>query len=138
MLYIPTSDGIMLAVQDLNQRGSKTVLLVHGWPLSQRMWDYTIPALLEQDCRVVTYDLAGFGDSDTPASGYNYDLMAADLFDLIRYLHLEHITLVCFSMGGAISVRYIPVKISVTIGGVTKTAISRWWNRCWMCLKLWR
>lgn len=107
MLYIPSNGGVKLAVNDLNRAGSKTVLLVHGWPLSQRQWDYTIPALIEQDCRVVTFDLAGFGDSDSPASGYNYDQFAEDLFNIVRALQLDNFTLCGFSMGGAICVRYL-------------------------------
>lgn len=71
------------------------------------MWDYTIPALIENDCHVVTYDLVGFGDSDSPAGGYNYDQTAADLFDVVRALQLDNFTLCGFSMGGAISARYM-------------------------------
>lgn len=32
------------------------VVLIHGYPLSGRAWDKQVPALLEADRRVITYD----------------------------------------------------------------------------------
>ena len=34
MYFVKTSDDINLAVYDYNPKGKKTVLLIHGWPLS--------------------------------------------------------------------------------------------------------
>ncbi|MGB3771563.1 MAG: alpha/beta hydrolase [Rhodococcus sp. (in: high G+C Gram-positive bacteria)] len=95
---------------DLNyqDRGEgKPVVLVHGWPLTERSWEPQIVALLEAGHRVVTYDRRGFGKSSQPESGYDYDTMAADLSVLIESLDLTEATLVGFSMGGGEVVRYL-------------------------------
>ena len=74
--------------------------------------------------RVVTYDRRGFGKSSQPSSGYNYDIFAEDLHQLISQLQLRNFALVGFSMGGGEVARYIgmygsqAVTKAVMIGGV--------------------
>lgn len=106
MFYLQSS-GVRIAVYDPNPRGKKAVLLVHGWPMSHRMYEYQETALLEKGYRVVSLDLRGFGCSDAPADGYCYDQMAADLYQVIQALNLYCFVLVGFSMGGAIALRYM-------------------------------
>ena len=83
------------------------VILIHGWPLSGRSWERQVPALLEAGHRVITYDRRGFGESSKPASGYEYDTLAADLRTLLTNLDLRNATLVGFSMGGGEVARYL-------------------------------
>ncbi|WP_100011783.1 alpha/beta fold hydrolase [Lentibacillus sediminis] len=85
----------------------KPVVLIHGWPLSGRSWEYQVPALVEAGYRVITYDRRGFGNSSQPWNGYDYDTFAADLHQLIEHLDLHDATLVGFSMGGGEVARYI-------------------------------
>jgi pimeloyl-ACP methyl ester carboxylesterase len=85
----------------------KPVVLIHGWPLSGRSWEYQVPALIDAGYRVVTYDRRGFGWSSQPWSGYDYDTFAADLQKLLDQLDLREATLVGFSMGGGEVARYI-------------------------------
>lgn len=85
----------------------RPVVLIHGWPLSLRMWDGQVNALLDAGHRVVSYDRRGFGNSDHPAAGYDYDTFASDLHDLIEQLDLRDVTLAGFSMGGGEVARYI-------------------------------
>lgn len=103
----PTENGetIQLAYQDHGQ--GKPIILIHGWPLSHKMWEYQVPVLIDAGYRVITYDRRGFGESDRPWNGYNYDQLAADLNNLIEHLNLSEITLVGFSMGGGEVARYI-------------------------------
>jgi len=84
----------------------KPVILIHGWPLSNEMWEYQINDLVNSGHRVIAYDRRGFGMSSKPWDGYNYDTMADDLKALIDQLQLEDITLIGFSMGGGEVVRY--------------------------------
>ena len=83
------------------------VVLIHGWPLSGRSWEYQVPALVDAGHRVITYDRRGFGRSSQPGTGYDYDTFAADLDALLNHLDLGDVTLVGFSMGGGEVVRYI-------------------------------
>jgi pimeloyl-ACP methyl ester carboxylesterase len=55
----------------------------------------------------VSYDRRGFGRSDKPGSGYDYDTLAEDLSKVLDELDLTDVTLVGFSMGGGEVARYI-------------------------------
>src|SRR2546421_4463779 len=85
----------------------KPVVLIHGWPLSGRSWEYQVPALIDAGHRVITYDRRGFGSSSQPWDGYDYDTFAADLHALIEHIDLREVTLVGFSMGGGEVARYV-------------------------------
>ncbi len=84
----------------------RPVVLIHGWPLSGRMWEGQIDALRHAGYQVVSYDRRGFGQSGKTATGYNYDVFASDLKDLLEALNLTDVTLVGFSMGGGEVSRY--------------------------------
>lgn len=83
------------------------VVLIHGWPLSHRMWEHQFAPLVEAGFRVVAYDRRGFGESGKPAAGYDYDTFADDLHALMEALDLRGATLAGFSMGGGEVARYI-------------------------------
>jgi non-heme chloroperoxidase len=91
--------------QDLGR--GQPVVLIHGWPLSHRMWESQVSALNDAGFRTIAYDRRGFGDSGQPAGGYDYDTFASDLADLINHLDLRNVVLVGFSMGGGEVARYI-------------------------------
>jgi len=76
------------------------VVLIHGFPLSGASWEKQLSPLLAAGHRVITYDRRGFGRSDQPASGYDYDTFTADLHALLEHLELDQVSLVGFSMGG--------------------------------------
>ena len=103
----------------------KPVIFIHGWPLDSQMWEYQVNELAGKGIRCITYDRRGFGKSDRPRHGYNYDVLAADLKSLIDELNVEKITLVGFSMGGGEVARYIgrygteKIEKVVLIGSVT-------------------
>lgn len=109
MFFVRASDGTKIAVYDLNPRGGETVFLVHGWPLSHDIYEYQVNLLVGCGYRVVSIDLRGFGKSDTPADNYAYDQMAWDIYSVVCALRLYRFTLVGFSMGGAIVLRYMRV-----------------------------
>jgi non-heme chloroperoxidase len=83
------------------------VVLIHGFPLDGSSWERQIPELLAAGHRVITYDRRGFGRSDRPAGGYDYDTFADDLHTLIERLDLRRLSLVGFSMGTGEVTRYL-------------------------------
>jgi non-heme chloroperoxidase len=82
-------------------------VLIHGWPLSDEMYEYQYNDLMNSGLRVVGITLRGFGKSSKPYGEYNYDIHAGDIKKILAKLDIEDAVLVGFSMGGAIAVRYI-------------------------------
>lgn len=105
-----------VAINYVDYGEGQPVVLIHGWPLSLKSWERQIPALVDAGYRVIAYDRRGFGNSDAPWDGYDYDCLASDLHALIMTLGLSEVILVGFSMGGGEVVRYIskfgPAKIA--------------------------
>jgi non-heme chloroperoxidase len=107
------SNGVKIAVFEFNREckrkcgADNTVVFLHGWPLSHKIFEYQINLLVELGYHVVGVDFRGFGDSDTPVCGYDYNQMARDVFNVINALGLTCVTLAGFSMGGAVALRYM-------------------------------
>ena len=83
------------------------VILIHGYPLNGGSWEKQTAALLAAGHRVITYDRRGFGKSNQPTTGYNYDTFAEDLHKIVTQLQLQDFALAGFSMGGGEVARYI-------------------------------
>lgn len=98
------AEPVNIYYEDLGK--GKPVVFIHGWPLSGSMWEYQVTQLTQQGLRCIIYDRRGFGRSDRPFAGYDYDTMAADLKALLDTLNLEGVTLVGFSMGGGEIAKY--------------------------------
>ena len=105
MSIIKTRDGTQLYYKDWGR--GRPIVLIHGWPLDADMWEYQAPALAEHGFRVIAYDRRGFGRSDQPWQGYDYDTMTDDLKDVLDTLDLLDVALVGFSMGGGEVARYM-------------------------------
>jgi len=105
MPYLETDDGVELYYRDWGT--GAPVVLIHGWPVNNEMWEQQANFLAENGLRVITYDRRGFGRSDQPWNGYDYDTFARDLNTVMEELELEDATLVGFSMGGGEVVRYL-------------------------------
>jgi non-heme chloroperoxidase len=105
--YITVEQNVNIYVEDIDPGNGKPILFIHGWPLNHKQWEYQIDQLPKMDYRCIAVDLRGFGKSDRPWNGYSYDQLADDIRIVIDTLKLEDITLVGFSMGGAIAIRYM-------------------------------
>ncbi|MFN0264001.1 alpha/beta fold hydrolase [Tepidamorphus sp. 3E244] len=101
-----SSAQVNLHVEDSGGTG-RPVILIHGWPLSAKAWEYQVPALRDAGLRVIAYDRRGFGRSDKPASGFDYSTLAGDLLSIIEDKGLRDVSLVGFSMGGGEVARYV-------------------------------
>ncbi|NYU09398.1 arylesterase [Enterobacteriaceae bacterium CCUG 67584] len=105
MATIKAKDGTQIYYKDWG--AGKPVLFSQGWPLDADMWDSQLNYLAERGFRAIAFDRRGFGRSDQPWNGYDYDTFASDINDLITALDLRDVTLVGFSMGGGDVSRYI-------------------------------
>ncbi len=86
------------------------VVLLHGWPVDSRSWEPQVHPLLDAGFRVVTYDRRGFGRSSRPATGYDFDTLAADLDAVLTHLDLREVNLVGFSLGTGEIARYVGTR----------------------------
>ena len=105
MTYITTRDKTQLYVKDWGT--GRPVVLLHGWPLSADSWDDGALALADAGFRTIAYDRRGFGRSEQPWGGYNYDTLADDLADVLEATGATDAALVGFSMAGGEIARYL-------------------------------
>ena len=105
MAFITTRDDTKLYYKDWGT--GRPVILIHGWPLSADSWDDQAMALAQGGFRAIAYDRRGFGRSDQPWEGYDYDTLTDDLADVMKATGAEDATLVGFSMGGGEVARYM-------------------------------
>ena len=91
----------------LDWGSGRPIVFLHGWPLSSASWEYQMLPLAGQGLRCLAYDRRGFGHSEKPYSGYDYDSLAGDLHQFLEKLDLREVTLVGFSMGGGEVARYM-------------------------------
>jgi non-heme chloroperoxidase len=102
--FIEVEKNVRLHVTDLGE--GKPVVLIHGWPLSDAMYEYQYAALVQKGYRVIGITLRGFGLSDKPYGKYNYDVFADDIKVVLDKLNIQNATLGGFSMGGATVIHY--------------------------------
>lgn len=105
MPYLKAADETRLYYKDWGS--GRPVVLMHGWPLSADSWDDQALAMAEAGLRVIAYDRRGFGRSDQPWSGYDYDTLSDDLAAVMSGLDLKDASIIGFSMGGGEVARYM-------------------------------
>ena len=105
MCTIKTKDDVALYVKDHGT--GRPVVMLHGWPLTADTFDDLALAITQAGMRAVSYDRRGFGRSEQPYGGYDYDTLADDLHAVMTELDLHDATLLGFSMGGGEVARYL-------------------------------
>lgn len=103
--YIEVEPNVRLHITDAGE--GRPIVLIHGWPLSDEMYEYQYGALIKNHFRAIGITLRGFGKSDKPYGVYNYDIFARDINQVLSILDIKDAVLVGFSMGGSIAIRYV-------------------------------
>ena len=105
MPYATAKDGTKLYYKDWGK--GRPVVLLHGWPLNGDTFDDVAVALADQGLRSIIPDRRGFGRSDQPWTGYDYDTLAEDVKAILDDAGInEPVALVGFSMGGGEVARF--------------------------------
>jgi len=104
---VGTENSAPIEIYYEDHGSGQPVVLVHGYPLDSSSWEKQSAVLLDAGKRVITYDRRGFGKSDKPTTGHDYDTYAADLSALVSALDLQDAVLVGFSMGTGEVARYL-------------------------------
>ena len=106
MPFVEARDGTRLYVKKWGE--GPPVVLIHGWPLSGDSWDPITNFLADNGFTAIAYDRRGFGRSDQPSGGYDYDTFADDLAVVLdEHANGQSAALVGFSMGGGEIARYL-------------------------------
>lgn len=93
--------------REAGSRDAPTVVLLHGYPSSSRMWAPLIP-LLADHYHVVAPDYPGFGLSDAPSPehyDYTFDHLAESMEALLEQIGVHRYTLFVQDYGGPVGFR---------------------------------
>nr|WP_263324366.1 alpha/beta hydrolase [Neobacillus sp. Marseille-Q6967] len=104
---IRVEPNVKIFVNDMNPTGRNPILFIHGWPANHKMFEYQYNYLLQRGHRCIGLDMRGFGQSDKPLHGYDYDRLADDVRGVVDALGLRDFTLAGHSTGGAVAIRYM-------------------------------
>lgn len=105
--YIEVEPNVLLHVTDAGE--GKAIVLLHGWPLSDEMYEYQYNDLINHNFRVIGITLRGFGKSSKPSGIYNYEIFAEDVKKVLCILNITDAVLGGFSMGGSIAIHYASI-----------------------------
>jgi pimeloyl-ACP methyl ester carboxylesterase len=99
--------NINVFYREAGPRGAPTLLLLHGYPSSSRMFDTLIPLLADR-YHIVAPDYPGFGHSDAPPPSifaYTFDHLAEIVDRLTEELALDNYVLYLNDYGGPVGFR---------------------------------
>ncbi len=85
--------------------GTRTVVLIHGFPLTREVWRAQVEPLATV-ARVVALDLRGIGKSSVPDGPYLMETLASDVAAVLDALGVERATLVGHSLGGYVALAF--------------------------------
>ena len=104
-LYAATLDGMKIHSTSTG-KGSKTIVLVHGWTCDETSWAANVPELAKR-YRVITLDLPGHGKSGAPKDGkVTMDMFARAVEAVRAEQKVDRIILAGHSMGTPVVSQY--------------------------------
>ena len=106
-----------LNVVEYGENNSQAVIFIHAFPLCNRMWDKQAE-VLQNDYRVITYDLRSFGYSELGDGHFTIDTHVSDLISIIDSLKIEKPVICGLSMGGYIALRALELYQSKFKGAI--------------------
>ena len=96
----------IVSYTDEGKYGAPVIIFIHGFPFNMAMWNPQIESLSNY-CRVITYDIRGFGNSEVGNEEFTIELFAKDLISLMDALKIDKTILCGLSMGGYIALNAI-------------------------------
>ncbi|MGO9421619.1 alpha/beta fold hydrolase [Roseiarcus sp.] len=102
-----TVDGLKIFYREAGPKNAPTILMLHGYPSSSRMFATLIPLLADR-YHLVAPDYPGFGESDAPPPSefaYTFDHLAKVVDDFTNVVGLREYVLCQQDYGGPIGMR---------------------------------
>jgi len=81
------------------------LVLIHGYTDNLNLWYNQVPAL-SGHCKLLTYDVRGFGKTEVSGDAYSIGLFAEDLRALLEALDIGSACVLGYSMGGRIALEF--------------------------------
>jgi pimeloyl-ACP methyl ester carboxylesterase len=100
-------DGVELFYREAGPKDGQTIVLLHGYPSSSRMYDPLIPLLADR-YHLIAPDYPGFGQSEKPAPAdyrYTFDHLASTISALLEKIGADRYVLFMQDYGGPVGFR---------------------------------
>jgi pimeloyl-ACP methyl ester carboxylesterase len=99
------NDGVKLNVKLYGPKKGKSVLLLHGFPDTGRVWSKQIAPLAEAGFRLIVPDQRGYGHSDKPSGIEAYKMvhLASDPIAILDQVGVEKATVVGHDWGANVA-----------------------------------
>lgn len=86
------------------QGQGENLILIHGAFDNLNMWYNQVP-VLSKNYRVITYDIRGFGKTESREAEYSVSLFTEDLYQFTKAIGIDKAICIGFSLGGSIAVQ---------------------------------
>lgn len=119
-------DGLDIFYREAGPKDAPTILLLHGYPSSSRMFTTLIPLLADR-YHLVAPDYPGFGQSDAPPAsqfGYTFDHLARVVGDFTQTVGLKSYVLYEQDYGGPIGMRLAIAHPERVRGIIVQNAVA--------------
>ena len=124
------ANGIEINYEIHGKEGAPWLALSHSLACSVRMWDPQIEAL-KSEYRILAFDTRGHGATEAPKGAYTLDLLADDLYFLLKELKITATHFCGLSMGGMIgqtfALKYPGVFKTLTLADTTSRYPAEAW-----------
>lgn len=121
-----TVDGLSIFYREAGPRDAPTILLLHGFPSSSRMYEPLFGRLADR-YHLVAPDYPGFGHSDAPAPAafaYTFDHLAAVMDGFVQALGLTRYVLFVQDYGGPVGFRLALAHPERVLALVVQNAVA--------------
>ena len=118
--------GLNIFYREAGPASAPTVLLLHGFPSSSRMWETLLP-LLADKYHLIAPDYPGFGNSSAPSPSdfdYTFDNIASVIKELMATLAIPHYVLFMQDYGGPVGFRMARTDPDRVLGIIIQNAVS--------------
>jgi pimeloyl-ACP methyl ester carboxylesterase len=119
-------DGLSVFYREAGSPEAPTLLLLHGFPSSSRMYERLFTRLADA-YHLVAPDYPGFGHSDAPAStafSYTFDNLARTIEGFTELLHIDQYSLFLQDYGGRVGLRPAMAQTDRLVGLVIQNAVA--------------
>ncbi len=99
----------MTTVFSQEKGNGKAILLIHGFPFHQGIWEDFTP-LLSDKFRVITIDLPGFGKSPALKAPFSLEQVADTLLNFLKEKGIPNIAVIGHSLGGYVALAMVKAK----------------------------